>query len=165
MEVNIQKEYFNHMRQVKFAIIYLDLYADWANSIDTFIKIVIAFASSASIAAWAVWQMYPFFWSCIIALANIFAAVSKYLPYSMLIKSIADHQVDLKLLYIDLEYNWFYIVSESMKKKKINELLCDQKRQYVEIEKNIIKNRPIRPNPRLQKKAEEQTNEYFENLL
>ena len=56
----MQNRYWNYMKQVKFVINYLDLWSDNMYIKDMIIKVFSAIMSSASIAAWAIWQKYTF---------------------------------------------------------------------------------------------------------
>ena len=61
----MQEKYWKYMVQIKAWIFYLDVYTEDSYRWDRIINIVVAIASSTSIAAWAIWQKYSFVWSII----------------------------------------------------------------------------------------------------
>lgn len=161
---NMQKRYWNYMTNIRFRIFYLDLYADNVYKRDMGIKVFSAIASSASIAAWAIWQELAFFWSMIIAVFQVMNAVKGYLPYSTILKNIGSAQKNLKLLYNKIEYNWFWVESGEFPEEKLNELLHDFEKEYIEIESQCFEGgTPWAENEKLHKKAEQKMKVYFEN--
>lgn len=159
----MQEKYWNFMKQIKFAIFYLDLYADNAYKKDMAIKIISAIASSASIAAWAIWQDYSYIWSFIIAVFQVLTAVKGYLPYNIILKSIASCQKDLKLLFSDIEHDWYYIASGDKEESEINELLFLYKKRYIEAETLIFESSIFLKKKHLATKSDKQTDLYFKN--
>lgn len=154
------------MREIRFAIFYLDLYVDRIYKRDRNIKMFCAIASSTGIAAWTVWREYAFLWSLIIAISQVVNAVKGYLPYNIILKNIRYSEKNLKRLYNKIEYNWFQIKLEEFSEEKINEVLYDLKETYVEIESQCFEGEiPLYENKKMHKKAEEKTNLYFKNLF
>lgn len=162
--MNIQDQYWSYMHQVRFAIFYLDLCADWAYRIDSAIKAFSAIVSSSCIAAWAIWQKLMNVWAIIIAVSQVINAVKAYLPYSARLKNIEAGQKSMKLLYSKMEFNWFLVQAGELTEKQINELLYEFKKEYVEIESQSLKGDVLLKNETRRKEAEAQTNSYFETF-
>ena len=99
------------MVQIKAWIFYLDVYTEDSYRWDRIINIVVAIASSTSIAAWAIWQKYSFVWSIIIAISQVLTTIKGFLPYSKRLKMLVPFMEDLKFLYNKIEYNWFKVAS------------------------------------------------------
>lgn len=78
----MQEKYWKYMVQIKAWIFYLDVYTEDSYRWDRIINIVVAIASSTSIAAWAIWQKYSFVWSIIIAISQVLTTIKGFLPYS-----------------------------------------------------------------------------------
>ena len=164
-EMNMQKQYWSYMYQIRFAIFYLDLYADRAYKINHAIRTISAIASSGCIAAWAVWQELKYVWAIVIALSQVINAIKDFLPYSARLKNIEAGQKSLKLLYSKIEYNWFFVQNGELSEKQINELLYEFKREYTEIESHCLKEDVSLKNRRRREKAQKQTGSYFQTFL
>lgn len=119
----MQEKYWKYMVQIKAWIFYLDVYTEDSYRWDRIINIVVAIASSTSIAAWAIWQKYSFVWSIIIAISQVLTTIKGFLPYSKRLKMLVPFMEDLKFLYNKIEYNWFKVASGDLSEDEINELL------------------------------------------
>lgn len=84
----MQEKYWKYMVQIKAWIFYLDVYTEDSYRWDRIINIVVAIASSTSIAAWAIWQKYSFVWSIIIAISQVLTTIKGFLPYSKRLKML-----------------------------------------------------------------------------
>ena len=100
----MQEKYWKYMVQIKAWIFYLDVYTEDSYRWDRIINIVVAIASSTSIAAWAIWQKYSFVWSIIIAISQVLTTIKGFLPYSKRLKMLVPFMEDLKFLYNKIEY-------------------------------------------------------------
>ena len=135
----MQEKYWKYMVQIKAWIFYLDVYTEDSYRWDRIINIVVAIASSTSIAAWAIWQKYSFIWSIIIAISQVLTTIKIFLPYSKRLKMLVPFMEDLKFLYNKIEYNWFKVASGDLSEDEINELLYSFKDEFTNIEnKNLI---------------------------
>lgn len=159
----IQERYWIYMNQIKFEILYLDLYADNIYKYDIAIKIFCAIASSAGIAAWAMWGQLAFIWSIIIAISQVLAAVKEFLPYHLVLKSIAASQKPFKLLYNDIEHKWLEVASGNLTEEEINELLYDFQKKHINIENELFKKGIPFLEKKIKKDAEQKTDVYFQN--
>ena len=125
----MQEKYWKYMVQIKAWIFYLDVYTEDSYRWDRIINIVVAIASSTSIAAWAIWQKYSFVWSIIIAISQVLTTIKGFLPYSKRLKMLVPFMEDLKFLYNKIEYNWFKVASGDLSEDEINELLYSLKEE------------------------------------
>ena len=66
-----QLRFWNLLKELKAQEIYLQLYACRDESIDKTINIILAVASSSSIAAWAIWKEFQIVWAVLIATAQV----------------------------------------------------------------------------------------------
>ena len=97
----MQEKYWKYMVQIKAWIFYLDVYTEDSYRWDRIINIVVAIASSTSIAAWAIWKKYSFVWSIIIAISQVLTTIKGFLPYSKRLKMLVPFMEDLKLIVLD----------------------------------------------------------------
>ena len=135
----MQEKYWKYMVQIKAWIFYLDVYTEDSYRWDRIINIVVAIASSTSIAAWAIWQKYSFVWSIIIAISQVLTTIKGFLPYSKRLKMLVPFMEDLKFLYNKIEYNWFKVASGDLSEDEINELLYSFKDEFSNIENKNLK--------------------------
>ena len=135
----MQEKYWKYMVQIKAWIFYLDVYTEDSYRWDRIINIVVAIASSTSIAAWAIWKKYSFVWSIIIAISQVLTTIKGFLPYSKRLKMLVPFMEDLKFLYNKIEYNWFKVASGDLSEDEINELLYSFKDEFANIENKNLK--------------------------
>ncbi len=74
----------------------------WVTSVDT----IKAVASSASIAAWAVWKEHAFIWAAIIAISQVVEALKDVFPMTKKLKAASEHTIQLESLFIDAQLEW-----------------------------------------------------------
>lgn len=160
---NMKKRYWDYMWEVRFAIFYLDLYADKVYKKDMMIKIFCVFASLTGIAAWEKCKELAILWSIVIMVSQVLNAVKKHLPYSEILKNIKSAEDSLKFLYDEIEYNWFRVESGKLSDKKINKLLYEYKKEYIKIESQLFENEiPLIVKRKIYDKAEQKTEQYLD---
>lgn len=159
----MQKKYWNFMVQVKSSCFYLDIYAEHSYCWDRRIKMFTAITSSASIAAWAIWEHLSFAWSVIIAFSQILNAIKEYLPFSRRQKILSKMNEALKTLYHRIEYNWFKVANGELKETEINKFLFDFKKEYDNIQYKHLNEELLVEKTSYMKCADEKTYRYFKN--
>lgn len=159
----MQEKYWKYMVQIKAWIFYLDVYTEDSYKWDRFVNIVVAIASSTSIAAWAIWQKYSFVWSIIIAISQVLTTIKAFLPYSKRLKTLVPFMEDLKFLYNKIEYNWLKIASGDLSEDEINELLYSFKDEFTNIENKNLKEETLLENNNFREIADRKTDAYFAN--
>ena len=151
------------MVQIKAWIFYLDVYTEDSYRWDKIINIVVAIASSSSIAAWAIWQIYSFVWSIIIAISQVLTTIKGFLPYSKRLKMLVPFMEDLKFLYNKIEYNWFKVASGDLSEDEINELLYSFKDEFANIENKNLKEETLLEKDNFREIADRKNDAYFAN--
>ena len=159
----MQEKYWKYMVQIKAWIFYLDVYTEDSYRWDRIINIVVAIASSTSIAAWAIWQKYLFVWSIIIAISQVLTTIKGFLPYSKRLKMLVPFMEDLKFLYNKIEYNWFKVASGDLSEDEINELLYSFKDEFSNIENKNLKEETLLEKDNFRKIADRKNDAYFAN--
>lgn len=159
----MQEKYWKYMVQIKAWIFYLDVYTEDSYKWDRLVNIVVAIASSTSIAAWAIWQKYSFVWSIIIAISQVLTTIKAFLPYSKRLKTLVPFMEDLKFLYNKIEYNWLKIASGDLSEDEINELLYSFKDEFTNIENKNLKEETLLENNNFREIADRKTDAYFAN--
>ena len=151
------------MVQIKAWIFYLDVYTENSYRWDRIVNIIVAIASSTSIAAWAIWQKYSFVWSIIIAISQVLTTIKVFLPYSKRLKVLVPFMEDLKFLYNKIEFNWLKVASGDLSENEINELLYSFKDEFTNIENKNLKEETLLENNKFREIADRKTDEYFVN--
>lgn len=159
----MQEKYWKYMVQIKAWIFYLDVYTEDSYRWDRIINIVVAIASSTSIAAWAIWKKYSFVWSIIIAISQVLTTIKGFLPYSKRLKMLVPFMEDLKFLYNKIEYNWFKVASGDLSEDEINELLYSFKDELANIENKNLKEETLLEKDNFREIADRKNDAYFAN--
>ncbi len=101
-----QQLYWAQMVELKIACVYTRRYRDHLGKWVTRIGAVRAIASSASIAAWAVWKNHAFLWAVIIASSQVLDALKDVFPVTKKHKSASEHTTTLEGIFIDAQLEW-----------------------------------------------------------
>lgn len=111
-------------------------------------NIIIALASSGSIATWAIWSKFPLLWAGIIALSQVISLVKPYFPYNKYLNELQEKKnialkinLDFERLWYKMQYDkiseeesveeFFHIKEEMNKAYNFKEDLDAQKRQSI----------------------------------
>jgi hypothetical protein len=97
---------------------------------DRNINIFLAIASSGSIAAWAVWSIYPWVWGLIIAISQVLSVIKPYIPFFKYVKELNLKLIRIENLNIEIEKLWYKI-----QRNKISE--DDSIEEYFEFQKQL----------------------------
>ncbi|NCC87287.1 MAG: hypothetical protein EOM05_05400 [Clostridia bacterium] len=162
--MNIQKQYWKFLQQLKFSIFYLNRYSDSSYKWDRKINIFTAIASSSSIAAWVIWTKYAFVWSAIIAVSQVINVIKIYLPFSTRLEIINPFIYDLQTLYSEAEYKWFRVANGELEEDEINEELYQLNIEYNSTQQHYTKTNIFVDNKKFKAIANEQTAEFFKNF-
>lgn len=160
----MQDRYWNYMQEKRCYIYYLDMYVDCSYIQDKYIRMLSAIVSSASIAAWTMWQQYSYVWAAIIAVFHVINVVKDILPYSKRLKYMAPFIKELKLLCNKIEYNWFKVSSGKMTEEEMNELLFNFENEFIEMENEHLAKEALLNNKWFMKKAKKKTDTYFQRF-
>jgi len=96
-------------------------------------NIFLAIASSGSIAAWAIWDVYPMLWGFIIAVSQVLTVLKPHFPYFKYVKELNSKNFDIELLNIDIERLWYKFQSGRIAENDADEIYFDLKKQIANI--------------------------------
>ena len=88
--------------------------------IDRSLNLLLAIASSGSIAAWAIWNYLPLLWGAIIAFSQVIQVIKPYFPYSKYIKILNDKSKEMQSVNLRFEM-LFYELDHHEENNKIIE--------------------------------------------
>lgn len=100
---------------------------------DRRINILIAVASSGSIAAWAFWQIVPIIWGGIIAASQVAFALKPYFPFSKYVKELNKKSIQIENLTIDYEKLWYKYQYEKIDEDTAVEEYFELKKRQTEL--------------------------------
>ena len=86
----------------KYAGLIVRKYQKWELASNVFLTLV----TSSSIAAWAVWEIYPFLWIIIIAISQILTITKPYFLFPKYIKVFNEKSLHWQHLSVSLEKLW-----------------------------------------------------------
>jgi hypothetical protein len=157
----VQEQYWKELFQLKLHVGYIELLLEGSEWVDRIIKIVLAVTSSASIAAWAVWQEHALVWAFIIAISQVLTAVNPFLPYRDRIKAYSALSHELEEILIQAEFKWHSIASGNLTEEEINQARFEVRSQKQKSLKKHTGSSTIPFKEKLHKKADSNARVYF----
>lgn len=156
-----QARFWHLLRETRTHSYYLCRYSAEADSREKVINVLLAITSSTSIAAWAVWQKYPFVWAGAIALSQVITAAKSYIPYTDRIKATAALADTMNEIADECEKNWFSVSEGQLTTEEIHELCCAIKGKISSAEKRQLKGLVLPFKQRLLRYAECDADRYL----
>ncbi|SDQ81236.1 hypothetical protein [Pseudovibrio sp. Tun.PSC04-5.I4] len=157
-----QERYWRELDQLKVHNIYLALYFEKTYYWDLWTKIILAVASSSSIAGWAIWQQFSFVWGLIIATSQVLNAVKPFLPYSKRLKALQSASGELEALFIVMEDRWFEVSQGNMNNQEIHKVTMGFKEKKRQIMQKHMSGLTLPHNKKMMDEAVAKAVEYFE---
>ena len=77
-------------------------------------NVLLAFASSGSVATWAIWDKAPLLWGGIIAASNVIMVVKPHFPYSKYLKEIREKKIYALTINLEFEKLWFKVEHDKL---------------------------------------------------
>jgi hypothetical protein len=94
------------MIELKVAAEYIRRYRDDTGKRVRALGTLKAVASSAGIAAWAIWKEQAFIWGLIIAASQLADALKEVFPFTKIHKAASEHTIILDSMFIDALLEW-----------------------------------------------------------
>ncbi|MBF0232761.1 MAG: hypothetical protein HQK65_06955 [Desulfamplus sp.] len=159
----VQGQYWKELHQLKTHIYFIERLLERSESIDRYIKIIIAITSSSSIGAWAIWNQFSYVWASIIAFSQVISAISPFLPYKSRIKEYTSLLHEFEELMIQVEFKWHAIAEGELTATEINKSRFEiRSAKQKSLKKNISTTIPL--DSKLQTKAETSASLYLNNF-
>jgi hypothetical protein len=158
-----QQSYWNELVRMRIHELYLEEYLHRTQIIDRGINIVLAIASSASIAAWAVWQNYPLLWAIIIGASQVITAIKPFLPFRNRLKAIPALLRDLDKVYFEAEYRWFDVSHGQLTERQIFQLHSKISKRRAEAIQRSLGASPLPTKTKYLDRARDSATVYFHN--
>lgn len=161
--MDIKKEYWKNLRLVYGRLQYLCVYNQHSKEIKTIIDVFIAFASSASIASWILWEKYAFLWSGIVVASQVINVIRPYLPFEKRYNICDPFILEVTLLYDSIENDWRNLNIKNYTDEKIVKLLNHQKNKYTSLENKYLSKYQLPNKIKYINEARKKTDEYLKN--
>lgn len=107
----------------------VDKFQKWERNVN----IVLAVTSSSSIAAQAIWNVYPFLWSGIIAGSQVLTVVKPYIPYFKYVTELNAKLARMENVNIEIEKLWYKLQNGKLSSDATAEAYFDLKTQITDI--------------------------------
>ncbi len=159
--LSYQERYWKELVQLKIQSGYLNQYHIDSVRIDRAIKMFLAIASSGSIAAWAVWQQYPYVWATIIALAQVVTAVKAFLPYQRRSEGIVGLSSEIADALVFAEEHWFEVSEGELYDDDIHALTMQIRKRRILAQDRHFKQIPLPKSEKCVAAAADEADTYF----
>ena len=156
-----QSLYWRKLIELKVYALYARLYRDRLGRYVTMIGVVKAVASSASIAAWAIWQHYAFVWGAIIAASQLLDALKDVFPLTKRYKAVREHAVTLDSLFIDTQFEWDGVFAGFYSNSQITDRLHKLRRLHHDAESQAFNKEGLPEHKDLFKQAQREAAAYI----
>ena len=157
----ILDQYWRFLVELKAHSVYLDLRLGDSERITWWVNFVLTIASSSSIAAWAVWQKYPFIWALIIATSQFLSTIRPLLPYEKRIKPLRTLMYIYDEMTLRLEEHWYEISKGRLSEDEIAKILIKEKRDKASLWKKHMDSLRLPFDAKRHAEAEGVANDYF----
>lgn len=114
-----QSIYWEEFQQLKLACCYVRDYRNSIGKSETTVAAIRAIASSASIAAWAVWRRYAVVWASFIAASQVVDALRDVFPFRRRRQALSRWSNALNRQWVDAQRDWDNIYAGKVPDKKI----------------------------------------------
>lgn len=129
---------------------------------DRNINIFLAITSSGSIAAWAIWELYPMLWATIIAISQVLTAIKPYFPFFKYVKELNAKNYKMELINIDIERLWYKLSKRNISEEEAEEQYFDLRRQIGEL-LNFGDDAVYKATKKIEQKANERMKIFLKN--
>ena len=162
-ESSVVDEYWAEMQSLRTYAYYLTSYQESSEVTERNINIVLAIASSGSIAAWAVVKEYAAVWSVFIALTQVVSVVYKFLPFKSRIKPLAIASVEMSVLADEAEKSWFNVSHGKLTASEVNDMRFSLRKRNSKI-MSAFSNVSLPEKEKIFKAAKTKTEQYIKSM-
>lgn len=155
-----QLRYWNLMFEVKFHLNYLDQCLEKSRKWERRLGFLTAIASSASIAAWVIWEKIGFVWASFVAASQVVNAIRPWLPFSKQIELFSHIIPEIQYLFNDMEKAYYDVANGHLTSREIHELTIGFRNRKSNLTKSLIEE-TIPQDGKLFLKAQSESMDYF----
>lgn len=126
------------------------------------LDIILAIASSGSIAAWTIWQNVPMVWGAIIAISQVITAIKPFFPYNKYIKVVNRKSYECDLLNLDFERLWYETEHQEISDKEAKDRYFKLREKVIEIS-NFEDDMAFKISTKIEEQANKKTKDFLQN--
>jgi hypothetical protein len=98
---------WHYLQNAKFKADYLCELSKRASTWGNIYSAFLALSSAGSVAAWAVWDQFPYVWAAIVALSQVLHVAKPYIPFLRYEKEYMELCFKYEFLFLKYEKLWF----------------------------------------------------------
>ncbi len=162
--MNPQKYYWDTFTDIKHHQVYLNMYEQRLDSIERYINVVSAVASSTAIGGWVLWQHIQFIWAFVIALSQVITATKPFLPFGQRLKALNGLTPEIEALALTAETDWFKVSRSILTEEEILALATTLKSREKDATQKHFKGLVLPEQATLKDKADKATIAYMKSF-
>lgn len=158
----IRDRIWTNLVNSKFKCNYIGYLIDEYQKISLSVNIFLTIISLSSVSAWAIWNVFPWLWSILIAISNILLVLKPLLAYDKKIKELREKLAILEDIQVEYERLWYLSESNTIDEKAASERffeLYDRQIKTLRTSGEII----IGESKKIKVKSDSETNLYLRN--
>ncbi len=105
-EPQIRRKIWRRFTDAKYNACYISIYTERLESNERKLEFAIAFGTTASVSAWAIWQTFPWIWTVCVGIAQLCIFVKPHFPHIRNIKRLHIWRNELERIAFDYEILW-----------------------------------------------------------
>ncbi len=158
----MRTKFWNMYLQTKADYDYFSEYTRIARRWNNGISIFLAFTSTASIAAWSIWESVPLLWTALIVAAQVVSLLKPYLPFEKRISTAGYYLPELQSILNSIDHYFSDIDISERSDKDINDTILEYSNKLTVLENKYSLLVAIFPcNEKIMRKSEIRTEAFF----
>ncbi|MDZ4198433.1 MAG: hypothetical protein U1E27_04015 [Kiritimatiellia bacterium] len=122
------------MANIKFKAFYCSRCSSLAGTCGRAYSFFLAFASTGSVAAWAIWRQHSAVWAIIVAVAQVFHIAKPYIPFLGKETDFLVMSFDFERLYLQYERLWYDFEGDRIQADEAEVIFYQYREREIEIE-------------------------------
>lgn len=157
--MNARESFWYSYCEMLYRTYYLKEYKLKIADRDRCVSWFVALATSASVAAWLVWQRYPALWSAIAIIVQFIGVIYPTLNYSKKEYALNLMIQDTQRIADEMAREWIFI--DDTPDKKIAKMILDYESRYHEQDNKYLLSLNLRPNIKISESATTEREQYL----
>jgi hypothetical protein len=127
---------WKNLANIRFKAFYTSECAHLSYHAGNIISFILAFASASSVAAWVMWDKFPWLWAGIVAFSQLLHVAKPYLPYVKNERDYIEMSFEYEYLYMKYEKLWHEYEKKYLDDRQTEEQFYQLRNKEIEIESN-----------------------------
>ncbi|MFA5330525.1 MAG: hypothetical protein WC384_22220 [Prolixibacteraceae bacterium] len=161
--MDIRTKIWNFLNDSKTNECFASLILKQYQKFDLILNLFLVFATTSSVAAWAIWKEFPLLWAFIIAVSQLLTISKPYFLFPKYIKVFHEKNILWQQLSLDLEELWHKINYSTIDETDASSLYFELRRKCLVFDK-VPEDIIFFDFNRFQDEAERQCNLYIQKI-